>query len=389
MKDYKELTMRLFERWSEGDYEARNKIVELNMPLAKMMVSKYKPYTDDQLQIAYIGLIIAVDTYKVDKGVPFANYACFIIQRELWKDYNARKETIEMRADFLYLDASATLENSDEVGNAELIADEQAEIILNKFIEDNELDFICTHIIQPSIAQVAERGKHMKTKIDFEEWKKLEFQYIMASIFEPSQKQRFNYTQFAKRCHVSVTNIRARHESVMDVLFQRMWDYMTLSFTELLTRLRGAKKIPHKLLCLDPGKTTGWAVFTDGELTDWGQVEDCYDNSNIDATKLYDLFAEVQPDFVLYEDYKVYSHKLDRHSFNPVFTVRLIGVIETYCQLESIKSHKQMATTAKNFCTDEKLKAWGFWQKGMRHSRDAIRHGCYFLLFYRKGLDIM
>jgi hypothetical protein len=51
--------------------------------------------------------------------------------------------------------------------------------------------------------------------------------------------------------------------------------------------------------------------------------------------------------------------------------------------------HYQMATTAKTFVTDEKLKQWGFWQEGMRHSRDAIRHGLYFLLFYKKGGNII
>jgi hypothetical protein len=45
-----------------------------------------------------------------------------------------------------------------------------------------------------------------------------------------------------------------------------------------------------------------------------------------------------------------------------------------------------MAHQAKGFVTDEKLKAWGFYQKGVRHARDSIRHACYFLLF-DKSLD--
>lgn len=101
-----------------------------------------------------------------------------------------------------------------------------------------------------------------------------------------------------------------------------------------------------------------------------------------------DLLNDVKPDFIVYEDYKVYSQKLNSHAFNPIFTVRLIGAIETYCQTNGVKAHKQMATTAKNFVTDDKLKQWGFWQEGMKHARDAIRHGCYFLLFYKRGQDI-
>ena len=162
---------------------------------------------------------------------------------------------------------------------------------------------------------------------------------------------------------------------------------MALTYNELLQRIRGDKKIPERLLCLDPGKTTGWCLFEQGKLTRWGQVDNCYDDNNIDATGLLNLFQEVNPDFIVYEDYRVYSNKLDRHTFSPVMTVRLLGAIETYSQMNGIKTHKQMATTAKTFCTDEKLEQWGFWQPGMRHARDAIRHGCYFLLFYRKGQD--
>lgn len=163
---------------------------------------------------------------------------------------------------------------------------------------------------------------------------------------------------------------------------------MALSFDELLERIRGNRRIPHRLLCLDPGKTTGWSLFTNGKLTAWGQVDDCYDDKNVATQGLMNLFKDVNPDFMCYEDYRIYQHKLERHSYSPVMTVRLLGVIEAFCQMNGVPTHKQMATTAKAFVTDEKLKQWGFWQEGQKHARDSIRHGCYFLLFYKKGQDI-
>lgn len=399
MANYTDETNRLFNLKKElsDKYDiqlVRNKIVELNLRLVPHVLKKYAPYTDDQLQVGYIGLIVAADTYNVDRNVPFASYACFCIERHLQMEYKKRMSTFEemANADGIKLESLngvTKLPGGDEVENVDIVCDPNAEAEINAFIEDNSLDFLCDHIIKPCIKSVASAGRHMKSKIDFDTWEKLEFMYVMELAQEESQKQRFNLSQMARACNVSVQNIRTRHERVMELLFQRMWNYMTLSFSDLLQRIRGEATIPHKLLCLDPGKTTGWCLFVDGELTKWGQIEDCFDDKNVDVTKLYDLFADIQPDFILYEDYKVYSHKLDRHSFNPVFTVRLIGVIETYCQTEGVKSHKQMATTAKNFCTDDKLKQWGFWQKGMRHSRDAIRHGCYFLLFYKKGQNIV
>jgi hypothetical protein len=35
------------------------------------------------------------------------------------------------------------------------------------------------------------------------------------------------------------------------------------------------------------------------------------------------------------------------------------------------------AGLAKTFATDDKLEAWGFWKRGQKHARDAIRHAVY------------
>ncbi len=188
---------------------------------------------------------------------------------------------------------------------------------------------------------------------------------------------------------------------------------MSISFEQLYTMHRGNCKMPKRILCLDPGETTGWAVFEEHKLVRWGQAT-TVKNGEICWSELNSLFTEYLPDFVVCEDYRIYQHKLARHSFSPVLTLRIIGGIDLLCNLgwyvyndidefEDIISpqfnnsfdkytcpiHYQMATTAKTFVTDERLKQWGFWQESMRHARDAIRHGCYFLLFYNRGKDIV
>jgi DNA-directed RNA polymerase specialized sigma subunit len=394
--DYKQKTMELFEKiklvpGTDEAIQMRNQVVTINLPLVSTVLKKYRPYTEDQFQIGCVGLIKAADTYEATREVPFHNYACFVIERELQMDFNRRMESFEGRNQdkFVYLDAMFGMDNGDEVSNENMVADEEATRYMEQFIEDNALEYLCDVIIKPAIKETADKGRKMKSKINFDVWEQLEFRYIMSIVFEESQKKRFNLTQMAKECEISLPNIRNRHVRVMDIIFQRMWSHMTFSFTDLLERIRGGHNIPQRLLCLDPGKTTGWCLFENGKLTRWGQVPECYDDKNIDVAGLTTLFNDVQPDFVLYEDYRVYSNKLDRHSYSPVMTVRLLGLIETYCQMNNIPTHKQMATTAKNFCTDAKLQQWGFWQTGMRHARDAIRHGCYFLLFYKKGMDIV
>lgn len=182
-----------------------------------------------------------------------------------------------------------------------------------------------------------------------------------------------------------------------------------ISFEELYLKARKSPNPPERMLCLDPGETTGWALFHQHHLVRWGQQR-TVENEKILWNNLLELFQSCEPTLVVCEDYRIYQHKLQRHSFSPVLTLRLIGGIDLLCTMGWYKKiinlvplteeatiteefiyhehlysdiHYQMATTAKGFVTDDRLKEWGFWQEGMRHSRDAIRHGCYYLLFHK------
>ena len=184
-----------------------------------------------------------------------------------------------------------------------------------------------------------------------------------------------------------------------------------ISFQELFDKTRGTLQVPERLLCLDPGETTGWALFEKSKLSNWGQIKTVIDDKIL-WDNLEDLFIIQEPTAIICEDYRIYQHKLARHSFSPVLTLRLIGGIDALCLLgwyaylgphyideyggnrdyyerHTCPIYYQMAMQAKGFITDEKLQQWGFWQEGMRHSRDAIRHGCYFLLFHDRGKDIV
>ena len=129
-------------------------------------------------------------------------------------------------------------------------------------------------------------------------------------------------------------------------------------------------------------------------MTNWGQIATVVTNGKqkqIDWRALVKLFIQVKPTCVVCEDYKIYAHKLERHTFSSVETLRLIGGIDMLCKLnilqclngifvDTIPIAYQMAFQGKGFATDARLKEWGFWKEGMKHSRDAIRHGIYYLL---------
>lgn len=154
-----------------------------------------------------------------------------------------------------------------------------------------------------------------------------------------------------------------------------------MTFKALLELNRGKDFTPpKKLLALDPGETIGWSVFEDGELILQGQT---YAKENM-CQAISELFLKIQPSHVICEDYVVYAHKASIHINQELFTPKLIGMIHLLCYQNNISITYQLAVTAKGFCQDAKLKEWDYYKKGQKHSRDSIRHGCFYLLFKYK-----
>ncbi len=138
-----------------------------------------------------------------------------------------------------------------------------------------------------------------------------------------------------------------------------------------------------RVLVFDPGETTGVAAFDGCVLTFANQFK------TKDRSKFHEQFNSlinhIRPRFVLFEDYRVYGWRRDQHAWSDLHTPKIIGQIEALCGIHGLCYHSQMAFQGKQFCTDEKLKEWGLYFPGLQHGRDAIRHGCYFLLFGKKG----
>ena len=70
----------------ENDQEARNKLVEHNLRLVVFLAKKYDNTGDsleDLVSIGTIGLIKAVNTYRLDKNIKLATYASRCIDNEI------------------------------------------------------------------------------------------------------------------------------------------------------------------------------------------------------------------------------------------------------------------------------------------------------------------
>lgn len=165
---------------------------------------------------------------------------------------------------------------------------------------------------------------------------------------------------------------------------------MTETFTQFCRAANKAKKVPPfcgRLLAIDPGETTGWCLFQgksrpggriDYEMEFCGQIPTW---PMKEALNGFEKLLTYGPSHILYEQYRVYEWKADDHSWSSIPTLRIIGCLETLALQRAITPYNQSAQQAKNFCTDERLREWGLYQKGMRHARDSIRHACFFLLF--------
>ncbi|MBS6953217.1 MAG: RNA polymerase sporulation sigma factor SigK [Enterocloster asparagiformis] len=83
------------ERCNEGDQLARDVLIERNMRLVAHVVKKYQSPdydTEDLLSVGTIGLIKAVNTFKVDKGSRLATYAAKCVENEILMLFRASKK---------------------------------------------------------------------------------------------------------------------------------------------------------------------------------------------------------------------------------------------------------------------------------------------------------
>jgi len=151
-----------------------------------------------------------------------------------------------------------------------------------------------------------------------------------------------------------------------------------MEFYSLLEQTKRLPYAPNVMLSLDPGETVGWAVFGAGKLVQRDQLTS---KNLVEMCQLLtSLFEKYQPTTVVMENYVIFASKTKIHAWRKLYTSQLIGAIELLCHQQGATLVLQMPS-AKQFCTYKKLKHWKFFASGKPHANDAVRHGCYYLLF--------
>lgn len=87
-----------------------------------------------------------------------------------------------------------------------------------------------------------------------------------------------------------------------------------------------------RILSIDPGKTSGFALLTTGEEVEV-EVCDSVDTSILQKAAVFFLvkIREYKPDCLLVENYVVYESTAATHIGQQLHTAELIGVIEGVC----------------------------------------------------------
>lgn len=121
----------------EGSKEARDILIERNLRLVAHVVKKYSTAdkeTDDLISIGTIGLIKAIDSFNMDKGIRLATYASRCIDNELLMLLRSGKK--QGREVYLYEPIGADKEGN-EISLLDVIETEEEDVVALMELDDN------------------------------------------------------------------------------------------------------------------------------------------------------------------------------------------------------------------------------------------------------------
>ena len=117
------------ERCRKGDQEARNILIERNMRLVAHVAKKYQNTdyeTEDLLSVGTIGLIKAVNTFKMDRGPRLATYAAKCIENELLMFMRSKKKTSRETS---YYEPIGTDKEGNQINFIDIIESEEPDVV--------------------------------------------------------------------------------------------------------------------------------------------------------------------------------------------------------------------------------------------------------------------
>jgi hypothetical protein len=134
---------------------------------------------------------------------------------------------------------------------------------------------------------------------------------------------------------------------------------------------------PLRILAIDPGGTTGWALADSVEHVHGDSIRS---TGQCDSELVWQLLSQIKPKLIVYErfDYRPMKIKVD------LTPVEVIGVIKEYARQQEIPTIPQGQAEPKFSFDNKELRELGAYQTALPHANDAIRQLFYYMEFGRK-----
>lgn len=146
-----------------------------------------------------------------------------------------------------------------------------------------------------------------------------------------------------------------------------------------------------RVIALDPGGTTGWAVWSTPDIIGKNSPEFLVGEIGPEEhhNALFQHLEELHTHntVVVCESFEFRQNR-QRDNIN-LMSREYIGIVKLFGQQRRCPVVFQTAGLAKTFVTDPKLKAMGLWWTGQRHARDATRHLVYFMVNAMRRTDLV
>lgn len=134
-----------FQAMKQGDSDARTLLIEHNLRLVAHLAKKYdmkKESNDDLISIGTIGLIKAVDSFQVEKGLKFSTYAGRCIENEIRMHLRSHKYHYQN----VSLDESIHDSDGQSIALIDAIPAPQEESIASRLLKEDRLKRLSKHL---------------------------------------------------------------------------------------------------------------------------------------------------------------------------------------------------------------------------------------------------
>lgn len=138
------------EKFEKGDEKAKEILIEHNLRLVAHVVKKYNQAdeADDLISVGSLGLIKAINSYKLNHGTQFSTYAAKCIENEILMLIRANKKH-KSNVSIEDILGSDDEENEIHVGDLSFDEDENVEMLVEQKMISQDLDKVLKKHLSP------------------------------------------------------------------------------------------------------------------------------------------------------------------------------------------------------------------------------------------------